>query len=130
MNPAALMALLMGDLKNSSLASTPGGIEAQEAAGQSAICNTTTQETQLLPIEGGVEFCKANGFEITNLNPKRLFIECKLPAGWKITPTDHSMWSHVYDEQGTKRAEIFYKAAFYDERAFLSPTNVTAVTKG
>jgi hypothetical protein len=40
-----------------------------------------------------------------------------LPWGWKLVPTDHSMWSHLVDETGAKRAECFYKGAFYDRKA-------------
>lgn len=40
-----------------------------------------------------------------------------LPWGWKLVPTDHSMWTHLVDETGTKRAECFYKGNFYDRKA-------------
>jgi len=49
-----------------------------------------------------------------------LFQECTLPEGWKIEPTDHSMWSNILDEEGTERGSMFYKAAFYDRNAFVS----------
>jgi len=131
MNPASLMALLMGQEENFNLASQPGGIEAQEAAGQKAICNTTNQEVQLIPKEGGVKWCQDNGFEIVNLNPRdSLFIEVKLPAGWKINPTSHSMWNNIVDETGKLRATFFYKAAFYDRSAFLSPVRDNESTRG
>jgi hypothetical protein len=42
-----------------------------------------------------------------------------LPPGWKVVPTDHSMWSDLVDAKGEKRASIFYKAAFYDRDAFI-----------
>lgn len=45
------------------------------------------------------------------------FVDCELPAGWKIKPTDHSMWSQLLDEQNHERGAIFYKAAFYDRKA-------------
>lgn len=41
----------------------------------------------------------------------------ELPAGWKLEPTDHSMWSKLVDETGAERASCFYKGAFYDRRA-------------
>jgi hypothetical protein len=44
----------------------------------------------------------------------------KLPEGWHIKATDHSMWSNLVDDKGRNRASIFYKAAFYDREAFLS----------
>jgi hypothetical protein len=49
-----------------------------------------------------------------------LFQECTLPEGWEIRPTDHSMWSDIVDDKGEKRGSMFYKAAFYDRRAFAS----------
>jgi hypothetical protein len=47
-----------------------------------------------------------------------LFYDAKLPEGWKLEPTDHSMWSRIVDNQGQERVKIFYKAAFYDRSAF------------
>lgn len=49
-----------------------------------------------------------------------LFQEVVLPAGWRIQPTDHSMWSNILDENGDNRGDMFYKAAFYDRCAFAS----------
>jgi hypothetical protein len=49
-----------------------------------------------------------------------MFQYVTLPKGWKKVGTDHSMWSNLVDEQGRKRAGIFYKAAFYDRSAHLS----------
>lgn len=48
-----------------------------------------------------------------------LFCEAKLPEGWKIEATGHSMWSYLLDEKGRRRAGIFYKAAFYDRHAHI-----------
>lgn len=47
-----------------------------------------------------------------------LFWNVKLPKGWEIKPTDHSMWNEVLDNKGRKRMTFFYKAAFYDRDAF------------
>lgn len=46
-----------------------------------------------------------------------LFVHCELPVGWTKEGTSHSMHSNLLDEQGRKRASIFFKAAFYDCRA-------------
>lgn len=46
MNPAALSALLKGDIDNAVIASTPGGIERQEAQGQRKLV-----ESAMLPKE-------------------------------------------------------------------------------
>lgn len=49
-----------------------------------------------------------------------LFYTVELPEGWKIEATDHSMWNNLIDNQGRKRANFFYKAAFYDRDAFIN----------
>ena len=42
-----------------------------------------------------------------------------LPPGWRLEPTDHSMWSDLVDANGNKRGSMFYKAAFYNRSAFI-----------
>lgn len=49
-----------------------------------------------------------------------LFYNVVLPEGWKIEATDHSMWNNLFDNKGRKRADFFYKAAFYDRDAFIN----------
>lgn len=49
-----------------------------------------------------------------------LFRPATLPDGWKREPSDHSMWSYIVDTNDRRRVRIFYKAAFYDRRAFMS----------
>lgn len=119
LTPASLAAAVLGDMDNAIVASTPGGIEKQEAEGQQQFCNA--EKTQL-PIkiqhpdtrktfeDMGIKF----GKEIDNL-----FCEVELPSGWKVEATDHSMWNRLVDDKGKERASIFYKAAFYDQRAFM-----------
>lgn len=117
MNPAALEAASRGDLTNALIASTPGGIERQEAAGQRALV-----QSAMLPkkITGATrEQLTALGFKF-GADVDELFVQCELPAGWTKRGTDHSMHSDLLDEQGRKRAGIFYKAAFYDRRADMS----------
>jgi hypothetical protein len=48
-----------------------------------------------------------------------IFCLAELPKGWKKRPTEHSMWSELVDENNVVKAEIFYKAAFYDRSAFM-----------
>ena len=114
MNPAALAAASRGDLANALIASTPGGIERQEATGQ-----RTLVESAMLP----KEISGATREQLTELGFKfgddvdELFVACELPPGWTKRGTDHSMHSDLLDAQGRKRAGIFYKAAFYDRRA-------------
>lgn len=112
-NPAALSALMNDDLDNFRVASTPGGIEAQEAQGQK---NFLASES--IPIQCPKEELEKLGF-VFGEPVDDLFIKCKLPDGWKIEATDHSMWSTILDNKGKERASIFYKAAFYDRSAFL-----------
>lgn len=49
-----------------------------------------------------------------------LFYNVVLPEGWEIKATDHSMWNNLFDDKGRKRANFFYKAAFYDRDAFIN----------
>lgn len=109
--PAGLRALAEGDLENFIVASTPGGIEAQEKRGQETFVNS-----EILPIEAPWEQLEKMGIEVDG-NYDELFLKVKLPKGWRKEATDHSMWSHLLDDKGRKRASIFYKAAFYDRRS-------------
>ncbi len=116
-NMAALGALLRGDIDNAVLASTPGGILAQEAQGQ-----RTLVSSDMLPrdIDKRVtrEQLTALGF-VFGPDIDDVFVSARLPPGWTKRATDHSMNSEVLDEQGRVRATIFYKAAFYDRHADL-----------
>jgi hypothetical protein len=95
-----------------------GVIEASEAAGQQELV-----ESDQLPVEivnGKPEQLEAMGIMLGPLPCKsndQLFRSAILPHGWKLVPTDHSMWSDMVDAKGRKRASIFYKAAFYDRGA-------------
>lgn len=51
-----------------------------------------------------------------------LFVFVTLPDGWKKELTDHDMWSRLIDDKGRVRANIFYKAASYDRRAYVAPS--------
>ena len=96
-----------------------GSIELEEAHGQAnliacqqqlpTLCDTVSKTA----LEAhGVVF----GEQLAN-DP--LFTHVTLPKGWKICPTNHPMHSDLVDGKGRKRAEIFYKAAFYDRRAWV-----------
>jgi hypothetical protein len=117
MNPAALATALNGDLANALIASTPGGIEQQEAQGQRELV-----ESSIIPknIRGATrEDLTALGFNF-GADADDLFVTCELPVGWTKRATDHSMHSDLLDEQGRQRAGIFYNAAFYDRCAYMS----------
>lgn len=115
--PAAFSAAVSGNMHNFMVAITPGGIEAQEAAGQRSLVANENLPKEMLGCNRemlekiGIKF----GADIDDL-----FVKVQLPNGWKKQATDHSMWSDLIDEQGRKRASIFYKAAFYDRSAHIS----------
>lgn len=112
-NPAALSALANGDIDNAIVAATPGGIEAQEKAGQALLVASSDMPKELRPSREAYEKV---GF-IFGTDIDEIFIHATLPLGWKRQATEHSMWSHIVDEKGRQRVAIFYKAAFYDRRA-------------
>lgn len=101
----------------------PSAIEAQEAAGQKELVNSSQ-----LPIKVnspyGIDIReKYQSMGIIILDRKKdddvLFFDVELPKGWKLEPTEHSMWNNLIDDKGEIRANIFYKAAFYDRDAFI-----------
>lgn len=106
-SPAALAAAASGNMDNFIAAITPGGIEAQEAAGQATFVSNATLPKEMLGCtleqleQMGIKF----GADVDDL-----FVTAQLPEGWKKQATDHSMWSDVLDEKGRKRAAIFYNA--------------------
>lgn len=114
MTPAAVSAAARGDLENLLVAATPGGIEQQEAMGQAALVGTR----DILPIKCPRKELEALGFVFGETSDD-LFINVTFPNGWSKKATDHSMWSDLLDETGKKRGAIFYKAAFYDRKAFM-----------
>jgi|JI10StandDraft_1071094.scaffolds.fasta_scaffold23927_9 hypothetical protein len=113
MNPAAIDALARGDVENFLVASTPGGIEAQEKAGTDALVQSTRMP---LDLRGGKQAFEALGFTF-GAPIDDVFQEATMPAGWTRKTTDHSMYIMLLDEKGRERVRIFYKAAFYDRRA-------------
>lgn len=112
-NAAALSALARGDVKNARVAATPGGIEAQEKAGQAALVASADMPKELRPSREAFE---AVGFTFGD-DVDALFVRATLPPGWTRAATDHSMHSDILDAKGRKRVSVFYKAAFYDRRA-------------
>lgn len=111
-NPAALSAALKGDITNALVASTPGGIERQEAEGQRQMASSF----KILPKDMDREVAAAFGFAFGE-DADDIFVPVTAPGGWSIRPTEHSMHSEIVDNLGRVRGTIFYKAAFYDRRA-------------
>ena len=88
-------------------------IEDMEAKGQQEIVGS-----EKLPADLKGDF-ESLGFVLGEVDPDDpLFMDVTLPGGWKRQPTDHPMWSEIVDERGIARVAVFYKAAFYDRRAF------------
>lgn len=105
------------------LAASMGGgvgraVEDQERSGQGSFVASDTLPADM---RGDVDGLKAAGVvfgELVEGDP--LFRYVTLPPGWTKEPTEHSMWSRLFDDRGNERAMVFYKAAFYDRSAFLS----------
>ncbi len=117
--PAFLKAEASGDVENMLAALTPGGIEAQEHLGQMKLAMSST-----LPKDGTQrdrEKYERIGVVFGD-DADDLFVKVTLPAGWRIRPTGHSMWSDLVDDKERVRAKMFYKAAFYDRSAHISLT--------
>lgn len=131
MNNARLAEILLAalhpvDLENFVTASTPGGIEKLEKAGQ---IEQSFLET--LPIDGTssaehrAQF-EALGFKFAldrteaQSQGGEIFVNTTFPKGWRKKVTDHDMWSNLLDDKGRKRGAIFYKAVFYDRSAQVS----------
>lgn len=110
---ASMRAAQNNDLENFIVASTPGGIEAQEAAGQKSFV-----AVQTLPKECPREDLEKLGFVFGD-DVDDIFINVEFPKGWSKKATDHSMWSDLLDEKGRRRGGIFYKAAFYDRSSHM-----------
>lgn len=97
-------------------------IEHQERQGQSEIVGQTGNAIQL-PVQGSGNplLNKWIRFgDVVSVDP--IFRTAILPEGWRLERTDHHLWSNVIDDKGRKRAEVFYKAAFYDRSSFMRPT--------
>lgn len=100
------------------LGNNPKAIEAQEERGQRELANSNVLP-QSIALEDK-KLLESMGIVFGQKLPDDpLFCEAELPTGWKIIPTEHSMWSDLVNNKGKKIASIFYKAAFYDRCAFL-----------
>jgi hypothetical protein len=113
-NPAAAAAVLKGDLANARVASTPGGIEAQERAGMDGVVAAADRmPKEMYPDRAAFE---ALGF-VFGEDLDDIFVRATYPPGWTLRPSEHAMNSYIHDADGVRRIEFFYKAAFYDRRA-------------
>lgn len=100
-------------------------IRVEEEQGQRELCNSSVLPTEENPSyypgsraileKAGVIFGDA-------IKGDPLFTYVQLPPGWRIVPTEHTLWSNLMDDKGRCRANVFYKAAFYDRRAHFQAT--------
>ncbi|SHI66127.1 hypothetical protein [Streptomyces sp. 3214.6] len=107
----------------------PGGtdraIAEQERSGQAQLVNSDRLPSDM----NGASDADFEAVGITFGEPDPadpLFRPATLPEGWKRQRSDHDMWSYVADELGRRRVAVFYKAAFYDRRAFMRLVTVEA----
>ena len=108
--PLLILAEAMG------IGSAESFIVGQERAGQRELVNSDRLPTD---VRDRAEL-EALGFTFGDPDPDDpLFCPATLPEGWKREASDHDMWSYITDQHGRKRVAIFYKAAFYDRRAFM-----------
>ena len=100
-------------------------IENQEKRGQQAVVRfkRLPKETNNYGAKDKIAFTQEQyakmGIEILE-DCDDLFWSVKLPEGWDIRATDHTMWNELVDNNGRVRAMFFYKAAYYDRKAFIN----------
>jgi hypothetical protein len=98
--------------------STKDLVEQAEASGQDAMVQSSDLPIEMSPNDKKL-ISKKTGI-IFKEEVNELFVRVELPEGWKIVPTEHSMWTRLVDDKGRRRGSIFYKASFYDRRAMLT----------
>ncbi len=95
-------------------------IAEMERAGQTQLANSDR-----LPVKGS-DTVTDLGIQLGDIDRQDpVFREVALPSGWLKESSDHAMWSYVLDEHGRRRVAIFYKASFYDRRAFCRTVGVS-----
>jgi hypothetical protein len=98
-------------------------ISEMESAGQRELVHSDRLPAEAGPSDADFE---AVGFTFGAVDPgDDLFRPATLPEGWKREGSDHAMWSYILDQHGRRRVEVFYKAAFYDRKAFMRLNTVS-----
>ena len=115
--PAITDTARLSSTEKLAIASTAGGVIEQERLGQEELVASNQ-----LPSDGllGADRPRweALGLKILDEGADDpLFCRVELPAGWRKVPREHAVWTELVDETGKVRAEIRYKAAFYDRYA-------------
>jgi YD repeat-containing protein len=102
----------------------PISIEQQELNGQQELVVSAQLPTKLNThskmSDSAEVYSKLGITVIKKTDNDELFYDVKLPHKWSIQPTEHAMWSNLIDDKNRIRANIFYKAAFYDRDAFIN----------
>jgi len=96
----------------------PNAIERQEDRGQQELVNAEVLPSAINSFGGDQKTLEDAGVvfgDIVDGDP--IFRHVNLPKGWKKQATEHSMHIELLDVNNKVRANIFYKAAFYDRRA-------------
>lgn len=100
---------------------TSKAIENQEARGQKELVNSEILPTEITDEDKAC--LQTHGVIFADkVEDDPIFTYVTLPDGWAKKSTDHSMWSYLLDANGRVRAEIFYKAAYYDRSTFMRAT--------
>lgn len=102
---------------------TDDSVRRQETDGQQSFIGSDTLPTDIGRYSSYDEkqILKNVGFkffEVVEDDP--IFQYVKLPEGWRKEQGGDSRWTKLIDNKGRVRANIFYKAAFYDRSAHLS----------
>lgn len=95
--------------------SIPGSITNSERAGQARFVAAQQLPREMRPASARA-YLESVGFRFGE-NVDELFVACAFPEGWKLKATDQAIYSDLFDAKDRRRALIFYKAAFYDQRA-------------
>jgi hypothetical protein len=94
----------------------PGAIEEMEREGKAQLLNSDRLPADVRDREA----FEALGFTFGEPDQDDpMFMPATFPPGWRREGSNHAMWSYIVDEFGRHRVAVFYKAAFYDRRAFM-----------
>lgn len=80
----------------------------------------------ILPVRSETAWETLTRWGVQNVGPNedKLFYDVILPEGWKKEASeDSAYYSYLLDDRGLRRAQIFYKASFWDRDAFISPNH-------
>lgn len=103
-------------------------ITGMEAAGQRQLVHSDLMPSDL---SGEQDAFEALGFTFGDLvDNDPLFRHTTLPEGWSKQGSDHDMWSYVVDALGRRRVAVFYKAAYYDRKAFARLNTLSSYVYG